>query len=199
MVFPPSKSEDISMTSNSIPLHQTPLSPLPSSVLLRYGCNVEARTNDGTNPLLLALNRDHLEPCYLLLLAGCDPRPLVHMLGLSPDPELDAEVIAEYVQKRQNSGPGNHRFDASPDQFQGEITKLCNFVRKRVFESPLSLKDSSKFVVRRALRTDIERKAEKLPLPAPLRKVIVNIFDNDEDDVGKDESQLRESAAVGVE
>jgi len=153
------------------------------AVLLRYGCNLEARTNDGSNPLLLALTRNHFKPCYLLLHAGCDPRPLVHALGLTHDPEVDAETIADYVEDRQNSGPGVPRLAATPEQFRDEINKLSNFVRRRIFETPLSLKDISKFVVRRALRTNIERKSEELPLPAPLRKVVVDIFDDGVGDV----------------
>ena len=67
------------------------------SVLLRYGCNVDVRNKDGATPILLALERNRLDPCFLLLQAGADARDVAKKLKLTSDAEADEEIEREQV------------------------------------------------------------------------------------------------------
>lgn len=66
------------------------------TVLLKYGFQVEARSNDGDTPLFLAVREEHRSSALLLLQAGANPR-LKTQAGDSPIQEALSRYNTEML------------------------------------------------------------------------------------------------------
>lgn len=147
-------------------------------VLLRFGCDVDVRNKDGSTPIMLAVERHRLGPSTLLLRAGCDPRCLARLLKLTSDADNDEEVLEALLRAVTSPGP---RPDPPQPQYAKALRNLAAVVRRRVFQEPLSLKDLTKFAIRRAIGRDIEKRVTLLPIPPSLQTIVTNIFPESDD------------------
>ena len=140
---------------------------------------------------MLALERNRLDPCFWLLRAGADARDVARQLRLSADAEADEALERQLARARESSQPGNPRPEVPAAEYAAAFAKLCRLVRSRVFLAPSSLVDLAKFAIRKRLGGDVERKAASLPLPAPLRTLVVDIFEEEEATMGQNQVILR--------
>ncbi|XP_041350533.1 ankyrin repeat domain-containing protein 17-like [Gigantopelta aegis] len=167
----PSKS----MSGGETPLHfAVQVSPLEIiSMLIKAGSDLNILNQIGESPLVMSICEGRIDVARLLILCGSS---LYHYNYFSPlsvacmqnNPQMILYLLSEgYNVSRDESVKQNIFY-----RLENEHQAVHDFIYLHRCVQPLSLKESSRLIVRQCLGPDMSSHLQKLPIPDVLRTLV---------------------------